>query len=233
MYKTTHFSYRDVRLPYISRGDTPRLLIYSGMHGDEYEVISSVTKAFDQFESQLPNFIFIPQASPSAVTQKTRYNKDKTDVNRSFFEGTNITEAQALMELVRQYKFDVCWEFHEDPLLDKFYLYDNGNMLNDFRWKLFTEKLRQLGVELFTGIDDPNDSALGYEIIEGYISAPYDLTNKKIMIGTFSEWATKRSIVKRVFNPEIPGKAPQTIKDKVVELIFTHFIINSDQTRKT
>ena len=52
-----------VRLPsfeYFIKGKNPKLLIHSGTHGDEFEVIDIVKKCVLKYEDKLPDFVFVP-----------------------------------------------------------------------------------------------------------------------------------------------------------------------------
>ena len=53
--------------------NTSTLLILSGMHGDEYEVIDCV-KNYLAENTGLPHYEYISEVSPSAVSRKTRRN---------------------------------------------------------------------------------------------------------------------------------------------------------------
>ena len=207
---------------YFLKGTNPKLLIVSGMHGDEYEVIDCINEYVKQHIDQLPDFLFIPRVSPSAVAQKTRKNKFGRDVNRHFFDQSEDPEAEDAMQIMRNYQVDLTIEFHEDP--DRalgFYLYDS-HALNEKDLVLYREKIQQTGARLYTGVDDPFDAHLGLHIEKGYIYTPLEILPKDA--GFFVVWALTHGIAQRVLNPEIPGKAPLSLKRSLVTAVFSFFL---------
>ncbi len=90
----------ETKLKYFIKGSNPRLLIHSGTHGDEWGVIEPVKLAVKKYEDQLPDFVFVPEVSPSAVMNRTRVNSGSVDLNRSFTEGTNESEVLANMKII-------------------------------------------------------------------------------------------------------------------------------------
>lgn len=211
------YTFGVTRLPYFIRGE-PQLLLQSGTHGDEFEVIASVKKALKTYVSQLSDFLYIPAASPSAVLRRTRLNKDNVDLNRNFYADTDIEEARANILLLKNYTFDICLSFHEDPELTEFYLYDSGLLYRTDKLSKLKSEIKKCGVNLFTGIDDPTDESLGFEFIEGYRHFP--ITDATPENGMFTSWAISHEIVKQATVFEIPGKIPRRLKDKLVDIIF-------------
>ena len=202
----------------------PKLLILSGFHGDERGVISSVQKAVKKYRDTLPPFLFISEVSPSAIRLGTRFNKNKADLNRSFFDNSIIDEVKSLMKDALPYKFDVCISFHEDPEYPDFYLYDayGDNLEGSQVLQNLRSRIKSLNVGLLNGIDDPQDPTLGITFHEGYHYFPPVHENKD---GFFSDWAFSKRIIKRYLNPEIPGKLDQNRKDKLVEILFNQLLV--------
>ena len=211
------------RIKYYAGGARPRLLIISGMHGDESDVIKCVGQAVKKYLNKLPPFVFIPKASPSAVRQRTRFNQEKIDLNRNFIDATQSDEVKTIMSIVKKYKFDLCVSFHEDMEQEEFYCYDCGEYQDCCKIKSFQQAARSYGFKLFNGIDDHSDPALGYQVIDGYVGMPPDfyLQNN----GTFENWAMRHGIIKRVLIPEIPGKLPKNKKQQLTELFFRQVIL--------
>ncbi len=209
------------QIPYFVRGGSPTLLLHSGTHGDEYGVIESVKKAVEKYEERLPDFIYVPVVSPSAVAKRTRQNGDGVDLNRSFFDDTNIGEVEANLAIVRDLSFELLVTFHEDTDLESgFYVYDYGNRLNERReWTEFKEKMNEMGVGLHCGKDDPYDPDLNYLFTDGYTT--YDLPNR----GAFDTWAVENGVAKKAATPEIPGRLSQILKDRIVDLFFQKFLV--------
>jgi hypothetical protein len=218
------YNNNDVKIEYWVKGEKPRFIFHSGTHGDEFEVIDSTYRSLNQYSSRLGNFIYIPQVSPSAVAQKTRRNAEGIDLNRHFFEGTHSQEAQAIMEISKNFPGSVCISFHEDPDQTNFYLYDTGGDLEGSKeLDSLKAEIKGLGIGFLNGIDDPDDPALGYEFADGYRSFPCE--DSGAFAGSFSSWGTSAGVVKRVLVPEIPGKASFSQKDKIVDSLFRHLVL--------
>lgn len=188
------------------------------MHGDEYEIISCVDNYVEQHEQELPDFLFIPQVSPSAVAQKTRKNTWGHDVNRNFFASATDPEALALMKFLKDFRFAVCIDFHEDPdRLRGCYLYDSDRFTFEDLTKL-RHALLQSGASLYTGIDDPADAHLGWRVRDGYISMPFDSLPRQA--GFSGRWFLEQKIVTRTFTVEVPGQAQIALKRRLVAAIL-------------
>lgn len=209
-------------IEYWKKGDHPSLLIMSGTHGDEYEVIGPLAQIINTYAQQLPDYIYIPEVSPSAVALKTRKNAAGRDTNRSFTESTKDIEAKYTMDIVRPHVFDACFSFHEDPDQTDFYIYDNQKLEETALQKL-RNHITQYGISLYTGIDDPLDTTLGHMITDGYASLPAD--PKKLLHGDFWEWSQHHGVVKRILFPEIPGRLPITNKEFLIKTIFQDILL--------
>lgn len=214
-----------VRIDYLVKGTNPKLLIHSGTHGDEYGVIESVHLAVEKYENRLPDFVYVPAVSPSAVARRERNNGDGVDLNRNFFENSPVGEAKVNFEIVREEKFDLVVTFHEDNGPNaKFYMYDNGCGLEEKdSWKNFKDGIEAMGVGLLNGSDDPDDPYLNYTFTEGYHywSVPVEGYEG----GSFDAWATRNKVVKKALIPEIPGHLSQDKKNKVVDLFFQKILL--------
>ncbi len=207
---------------YFQKGDNPKLLILSGMHGDEYEVSEQLIEYVMANAIQLPDFLFIPHASPSATGQKSRVNAYGNDLNRTFASVVTDEEAKALVNILNGHQFTLCLDFHEDcDRYKSFYLYDSGELSDGKRHKL-AEAVHAAGFSLYTGIDDEADANLGYMIREGYISTPPNMLLPNP--GFLSRFLLSQAIVKRMFTLEVPGKADPVKKGSLVEKLFSFFL---------
>lgn len=211
---------------YFRSGENPKLFIHSGTHGDEAEVTEFVREALIKHEESLPPFIFVPIVSPSAVERKTRENESGNDMNREFFSNSPDPEVQVNIEIMKDKRFDLFVSFHEDPLETNYYLYDVGyrEMENELVLK-HNQLLKNSGVELLSGIDDAEDSSLGYEFIEGYKKFIHPKNYHDD--GTISAWVLNKHIAEEYLLPEIPGKASREVKRFIVDSFFTEVILKS------
>lgn len=216
-------TYGTVQLTYFSHGKKPILLFQSGIHGDEYEVIDSLEKSIEKYLLQLPSFTYVPKVSPSAVAQKTRHNKNGVDINRSFYDEAEDEEVKANIQLVSNYQFETCYSFHEDPEETHFYLYDTGVLTDSIKRSKLLTSIKNMRVELLTGLDDPRDPALGFEFREGY--GYYSYIDHMRKHGMFAGWAISKGVVKNEVMFEIPGKVDKQVKDKLVDIIFETVIV--------
>jgi hypothetical protein len=210
-------------LPYYLSADLPRLLITSGIHGDEYESIEFVKQAIERHCDDLPPLLFIPAVSPSAVAQKTRLNSENLDLNRHFYANSPSVEAQAVQALLFNHNFLHTISFHEDPEQDKFYFYDSGLLTNLRNFSEFKFQIARIAVSLLNGIDDPEDPLLGHNVSDGYVSiSPGEFLKNS---GPFETWLINQVISQRVIAPEIPGKLSRDLKQKIVNLFFKEIVL--------
>lgn len=198
-------------------------LILSGIHGDEYGVISSVQKYLDSHD--VPDYLYIPEVSPSAVKLKTRRNVRNLDLNRSFLSNVSEPEIEDLKLRLKDFSFKYMFSFHEDwGLENETYIY-SSHFINQSIWMKFSTKLSGIGIELFNGIDDPDDPKLGNKIENGLIITPVETE----LEGSIWPWLKLNNNVKYFIDFEIPMKASQEKKDKTVELIFEILIKNYNE----
>lgn len=219
MIQKKAFKLDEVEFEYWVKG-SPSLLIISGTHGDECGVIPFLKKYIVQNEAKLADFLYIPLVSPSAFEKNTRENKNNNDLNRQFFETTVDSEAKAIMNFLQDKKFNLCLSFHEDPDTEKFYLYDCYKDLDSQEKALLPvifEQIKRIPIELLHGFDDIADPNLGYFFENGYRHFAVRENND---VGFFEDWAKAKGIVQRYINPEIPGKLPNNLKAKLIDILF-------------
>lgn len=207
-------------IEYYSFGDDPKLLITSGVHGDEFEVVDSVRIAINRYHERLPSFVYIPVVSPSGYAAKTRLNAEGLDPNRTIFEGTTSDEGQLVVGMVKDYKFDLYIDFHEDSTFHDFYLYDTPPILKPEKKEQLLSEIEKLGVGLFSGIDDPDDPVLANRVVGGYTN--FSLENDD---HSLESWMRFSKRVKETIVPEVPGLVSIEIKNQIVDAIFRHLIL--------
>lgn len=223
MVERTSATNKDFR--YFVYGRNPELLVHTGTHGDEWEVVNLVKHALIKYQKKLPAFIFVPEVSPSAVRLKTRENSEGLDLNRAFFSETDSSEVLENMKILEGEHFKLMVAFHEDLEVSQYYIYDACRLHRNSEAILrHIGKVRSGGIELFTGIDNPEDEALGYQFINGYRKFLLDGTEDNGMI---TMWAINHGITEDCIVPEIPGKLPKTQKKFVVESFFEEVLIKT------
>lgn len=204
------------------KGTDTKLLILSGMHGDESDVVVHVTDFISTQAESLPDFVYIPTVSPSAIAQKTRLNYLGHDINRCFVDPIQDPEALQVCNRISTLNHVISLDFHEDSSHENdFYFYDTGEM-SDIALDSFREIIQQCGVSLYDGIDDSEDPNLGCHVIQGYVSHGHDKDAHES--GFLTKWMAHKHIISRAFTFEIPGKGNQDTKKKLVHAIFSFFI---------
>lgn len=212
------FTFQKTQIPYWIKGSKPRLLIISGAHGDEYEVVSIAAREIEQRINALPDFLYIPELSPSAMRRKTRLNENGEDIERNFYDGSAHREACAIMELLRGKKFDFCISFHEDREWKGFYVYDISQMADRHRFDILNNELLERGITLYTGIDDIDDTLLGNQVDKGYVHIPI---NESLCIKPFfGAWLMNQGIVSHMIVPEVPMRISHAEKKYIIEKCF-------------
>ncbi len=209
---------------YFVSGRNPKLLIHTGTHGDEWEVINLVKETLEKYESRLPAFTFFPEISPSAVKARTRVNSMGKDINRVFFSNSPDPEVIENIKHLEDRHFDLTVTFHEDPEVFEYYIYDTNKSGKDNESVLkHNRKLKKFGIKLLDGIDDPDDPDLGYEFKNGYKKFVYKEGEPDN--GMLTVWALNRGITDECLIPEIPGKLDIDQKRFVVESFFEEVLL--------
>ena len=222
---TRILKYRLNTINYWLYGKKPALLLHSGLHGDEYQVIDCVKATIKKYLKQLLPFVFVPEVSPSAVTKKKRFNKNNVDINRNFIDNSKDQEVITNMQILKNHHFDFYFGFHEHSSLSDFYLYDSANLIKSPKLKKFFNEIKEAGINLYNGIDDPNDPLLKFKVVNGYVP----LTKKNETAGTFPSWAFKKGIIKNAVDLEIPGKISLNKKCQIIDLFFKNIILGNKE----
>lgn len=214
-------------ITYFTHGEDPRVLLLSGMHGDEYESGNLLEAYLTQHAPSLPAFLYIPRVSPSAVKAKTRKNAYSNDINRQFTKNSTDPEAKAVMSLLGNYRFDLCVDIHEDP--DRtmgFYLYDTEQM-TDEELVAYRAAIHKTDAKLYTGVDDVDDEHLNLYVEKGYVSLGFEKTGETT--GFSSRWLYEENRCKRSFTAEIPGKATPALKSSLIHVVIS-FLLSAHLT---
>ncbi len=105
---------------------TRRLLVTSGVLGDEPAGIEAVLLFLESIPPAYPGFEFVvvPCVNPTGYVRDTRENGRGVDINRSF-EADDEDEVGIIKKLLNGERFDCHVDFHEDWEANGFYLYEN------------------------------------------------------------------------------------------------------------
>jgi len=216
----------------ISKGNNPKLGLFSGIHGDEWRIIKHVENIMNKYSDSMSAYLYIPQCSPSAVEKKTRENENGVDLNRSFIKSPTIKEAQELVSALQPFTFDLCIDFHEDPEDSPnagVYLYDSENIEGSEILKSFRDQVKKVA-PLFTGIDDSSDTGLGRMANEGYrpsLPPEKDNDGNYIYDGYLDFWALIEGKTKRWLTLEVPTSFTDIQKEQVVDIFFKVFVLEN------
>lgn len=187
-------------IKYHIKGSSPQLVIHSGTHGDEYHVIEPLREVVEKMYDSLPSFLYVPEVSPSAVRLRTRVNERGNDLNRIFGTQTDDPEVIANKQILQKVRNAVAMTFHEDTGIEQFYLYDS-TALQETQLRDFRQKILNTGIELYTGIDDPEDDNLNCQIENGYFVTSHIGKQEGPFV---DDWAVFNGYVRRMMTIEIP-----------------------------
>lgn len=215
------YQYADIEYYAHSSLKSPKkLLVVSGLHGDESGVIEPLFHFFDSC-SEIPySIVFIPEAYPSAVRRKKRNNVHERNGNRLF--GTDIQDPEKDMveKIVTTHApYDLVVSFHEDTQYPQTYVYDVGQRKIEPFWDNWRKAMHTIGIELLNGVDDSDDPALRYVFVNGY---HYTLTPKNS--GQFEDWVVMNNFTERSLTIEIPAFVPSEKKKDLIYLYFMELI---------
>lgn len=209
---------------YFKSGESPKLLVHAGTHGDEYEVIKFVTKSLRKYQKQLPSFLYVPQVSPSAVRRRTRTNSSGLDLNRQFFSKSRVKEVLLNISILKNERFDLFVSFHEDPESDRYYIYDSSYAEKESKLvKAHNRMLQKNGVKLLNGLDNPSDPVLGNMFENGY--KKFIRKSGTSDNGLITSWLLNRKIATNCFLPETPGSVSKENKKYIIDTFFSEVLI--------
>lgn len=211
----------------LKKGEQPTLGLFSGTHGDEWQIIASVEKMVNTHLTELPNFLYLPETSPSAVSQKSRLNSEGIDLNRGFTKEPTSREVLDIMTILRPHHFKLCVDFHEDVEDPGVYLYDTQDIEGSQVLANFREQVSQIA-PLYSGLDDERDPSLGGHIYKGYRSMnppKKDYQGNYIYEGFLDYWALIERKTERWMTLELPTSLTPAQKDQLVEIFFQTFIL--------
>ncbi|MFA6603260.1 MAG: hypothetical protein WCT10_00290 [Patescibacteria group bacterium] len=219
------------RLRYLQQGEEPVWLIHTGTHGDEQAVIDSVGRYLRSRAGVLPDLIWVPETSPSAVARGTRLNARDVNLNRVFYDDAEEPEVRANLRLLAGRSFRHFLSAHEDLTTDKFYLYEQDDNSATPEFARLYAGLAALGIGLYEGLDD-DDPVLGNDIKRGYFFSRTSRRPNGVLDGTVEGYVGFNRLASgKIITAEVPGRLPQEKKDAVVALLF-EYLAGSDGVRE-
>ena len=172
VYSTLLFSIEKNTIEYYILGKgKPKILLISGIHGNERSGIDAIEK-FKKYVPKNGGILLIPAANQKAVKDNVRTPYYMSDLNRTFFQAGNdeaYSISQEIVIIIQKYEPEIILDLHESP-----YRYaegkDNSVYLGDtiICDELTMRKYDALLMELmscgFTIIESDIKGSLSYEI---------------------------------------------------------------------
>lgn len=197
-------------IKYHIKGHAPQLVLHSGTHGDEHHVIEPLRKVISKMYHELPDFLYVPEVSPSAVKLGTRENILGHDMNRVFWGANFDPEVIANKQILAAASHAVALTFHEDLENNAFYIYDS-EPLDEESLEGIRQRIRTLDLPLYDGFDDFEDEHLQYVFKDGYACVKQGDHYKGPFV---DDWAMYHSHVDRMLTIEMPFEK-QGVEDAI------------------
>lgn len=187
-----------------------RLLIFAGVHGNEFAAALSVIDVLKDI-NQNPehyahlNIRIVAPLNPVGFVHQSRYNEVGQDVNRDF-KNFSTTGGRIQKEVIEQFKPDVLISLHEGPQ-DGFFVITEGNTPKAWRGSIL-QALKSERVELARKIFGFGVSIEGYwykwrfvyglqKLLGIYTLGRYAYEQGVILLTTESSWTSKNIKARR------------------------------------
>lgn len=191
-----------------------KVLIVSGLHGNEGGVIEPLFTFFNQYENPTTSVVFIPTMCPSALQKRERNNARGHNANRIFDTNSNDPENNVVTSIIIEHApFDLVISFHEDLEYPHTYVYEMGKQCSKTQLKKWQEAVKKIGIHVLNGVDDPNDIDLRNTFVDGYHYKSHPKQN-----GQFEDWVVAYRYAKRSLTIEIPSSASKDQKRSLIRL---------------
>jgi murein peptide amidase A len=120
----------------LGKGNTRRVLISAGIHGDEPAGIETILSFLENhhYYPYIKNWeiTLLPCINPHGYEYEIRENHDEKDLNRLFKEAQSVTEV-SFVQSVLSSPFELTIDLHEDNESSGYYLYQKGINVKDDR----------------------------------------------------------------------------------------------------
>lgn len=206
-YKNKSYDIFQVDLP----GSKPkkRLLIFAGVHGNEFAAALSVVDLLKDIKQNAKHYAhldirIVTPLNPVGFVYQSRYNEAGRDINRDFKDFSTIG-GRIQKEAVEDFKPDMLISLHEGPQ-DGFFVIAEGNTPKAWR-KVILQALKSEHVSLARKIFGFGVSIRGYwhkqrfvyvlqKLLGIYTLGRFAYENGVILLTTESSW-TNRSVEAR------------------------------------
>ena len=155
----SHSSSHPIEKIVLGSGNSKRVLISAGIHGDEpagVEAICSLIegKEYLKFINSW-EITLIPCINPFGYECGTRVNHEGVDLNRQFKSVSPSREVALVKSVFHENPFDLTMELHEDEDSSGYYLYHSyaSNLKTDLPISVLTEVQKVMPVNSDTKID--------------------------------------------------------------------------------
>ncbi|EQC47966.1 DUF2817 domain-containing protein [Bacteriovorax sp. Seq25_V] len=107
-----------IDMPGYGTGDKKKIIITSGVHGNESVGVSTLLKVINQivYDKNMRtkfDFVFFPALNPGGLRQNTRRLKNDVDLNRTFTKGKEQGVTKILQESLDGEEFELALDLHE------------------------------------------------------------------------------------------------------------------------
>ncbi|HSH55374.1 MAG TPA: DUF2817 domain-containing protein [Candidatus Limnocylindrales bacterium] len=142
--------YRIVQLDYIGSSAKKKLLIFAGVHGNEFAAALVIPELLNDLQNN-PHFYqkwdirIVAPINPVGLAYNSRYNEDGYDINRDF-KYFKTPGAQVQRNVVEDFNPNILISLHESPQKG-FFMFSEGKLPYTLHQSI-TERLRKSNVPL-------------------------------------------------------------------------------------
>lgn len=155
----------------LGKGNSRRVLISAGIHGDEPAGIETICSFIEsgQYKKFLNQWeiIILPCINPYGFVHDTRENHNNKDLNRLFNAESPPLEVSLAQSVIEQSYFDLTIELHEDCDSNGYYLFQKSNKPDgtELGYKIIDSVKGILPINLNEKIDDiPAEKGVIYRL---------------------------------------------------------------------
>lgn len=197
-------SHEMYQLDFTGRKATKRLLIFAGVHGNEFAPVLAIVDLLESIRSN-PDFYsswnirIITPLNPVGLAHQSRYNEDGRDINRDF-KNFQTVGGQLQKQAIHEFKPNSIISLHEGPQ-EGFFVFADGRPPKALCKQIMTElhndhiplaTKKFFGVRLRLGIWRKGRFVyLAQKLLNIYTLGRYASDNKIITLTTESSWSQR------------------------------------------